>query len=332
MIIVIGASSFIGVYTVNALLEQGHQVLATGRNDVFRDYYDQLGVEYVSLDISSKESFDKLPEKGVEAVILLAALLPANSPVNLDVTENAADYFYVNTIGTINVLEYCRLNQVKRLISTTSYADVSQYWNKDKTIDEFVPRSFSYKGDHAAYVISKNAAADILEYYNQQHGMSNAIFRLPPVYGVGPHGSLYVNGTYVKSGLQLFIEKATNGEEICVFGDKDVSRDVVYVKDVAGAFVQAIQSPNTYGLYNITSGKGVTLEEQANVIMDIFGPENANKNIIFRPDIPNGSQSYIFSIERAGRDFDYSPQYGNFRDMMEDYFCEMQKGIMASLF
>jgi len=332
MIIVIGASSFIGVYTINALLEQGYKVLATGRKDGFRDYYKKLGVDYVNLNICDKESFDSLPKKGVEGVILLAALLPANSPVNLDVSENAADYFKVNTIGTINVLEYCRMNQVNRVISTTSYADVYGHWSKEKMIDEFVPRSFSYEGDHAAYVISKNAATDIIEYYNQQHGMSNAVFRLPPVYGVGPHGSLYVNGTYVKSGLQLFIEKAINGEEISVFGDKDVSRDVVYVKDVAGAFVQAIQSQNTYGLYNITSGKGVTLEEQAKVIMDIFSPKNANKKINFRPDIPNGSQSYIFSVEKARKDFNYLPKYKNFQDMMEDYFYEMQKGTVASLF
>ena len=38
------------------------------------------------------------------------------SDVNLDEDENAADYFLINTIGTINLLEYCRKNGIKRII------------------------------------------------------------------------------------------------------------------------------------------------------------------------------------------------------------------------
>lgn len=67
----------------------------------------------------------------MEGVILLAGLLPANAQVNLDEDENAADYFKINTIGTINVLEYCRRNGIKRVISTSSYADVRNSWTAD---------------------------------------------------------------------------------------------------------------------------------------------------------------------------------------------------------
>ena len=79
--------------------------------------------------------------------------------------------------------------------------------------------------------------------------MSNAVFRFPPVYGVGPHGSLFINGKYVKSGLQIFMDKASKGEDITIYGNKNLSRDVVYVKDVAHAFYLAIRSEKTYGLY-----------------------------------------------------------------------------------
>ena len=37
MIVVIGASSFIGLYTVNALIENGYEVCATGRNKRFKE-------------------------------------------------------------------------------------------------------------------------------------------------------------------------------------------------------------------------------------------------------------------------------------------------------
>ena len=106
MIIVIGATSFIGVHTVTELLNQGCEVLVTGRKNRFKEHYDSLGVKYVNLDLNNPEDFEQLPKENVEGVILLAGLLPANAPVNLDEDENAADYFRINTIGTVNCLEY----------------------------------------------------------------------------------------------------------------------------------------------------------------------------------------------------------------------------------
>ena len=111
MYIIIGASSFIGVHTVEEFLKQGCEVLVTGRNNKFRSYYENRNVCYKNLDLVRKEDFEELPRHGVEGVILLAGLLPANAQVNLDEDENAADYFNINTIGTINVLEYCRKNK-----------------------------------------------------------------------------------------------------------------------------------------------------------------------------------------------------------------------------
>ena len=108
MIVIIGASSFIGVYTADACIKQGYEIIATGRNDRFREHYANLGVEYVNLDLTVKNDFEKLPKQGVTAVILLGGLLPANCGIDPKNDENAMDYFAVNTLGTINVLEYCR--------------------------------------------------------------------------------------------------------------------------------------------------------------------------------------------------------------------------------
>lgn len=54
MYIIIGASSFIGVYTVDEFLKQGCKVVVTGRNNKFKDHYDRLGVEYINLDLTKK--------------------------------------------------------------------------------------------------------------------------------------------------------------------------------------------------------------------------------------------------------------------------------------
>lgn len=98
MVIIIGASSFIGVHTVDEFIKQGCEVLVTGRNNKFREHYERLGVKYENLDLVNPEDFEKLPTENVEGIILLSGLLPANAQVNLDEDENAADYFKVNTV------------------------------------------------------------------------------------------------------------------------------------------------------------------------------------------------------------------------------------------
>jgi UDP-glucose 4-epimerase len=224
------------------------------------------------------------------------------------------------------VLEYCRKNGIKKIISTTSYADVFNAWRKDVALTEDEPRDFRYTGDHAVYVISKNAACDLIEYYTQQHGLQGSFFRLPPVYGVGPHSEIYVNGKYYKTGIQTFIENAQDGRDIEIWGDPNIGRDIIYVKDVARAFVLALKSDKTNGLYNMTAGVQVTLQEQVEVVIDIFSIDGKKSKIVYRPDLKNNTPAFLFDMSKAERDFGFVPQYKDFGKMMTDYKSELQSG------
>lgn len=330
MIIVIGATGFIGMYTVDELVRSGKCVMATGRNDMLGARLEDMGAQFVHLDITKPEDFDKLPTEGVEGVILLAALLPANAKADLKNHENAEDYFRINCIGTVHVLEYCRKNGIKKVISSCSYGDVSGAWGKGYAITEEEPRNFSFTGDHAMYVITKNAANDTIEYYSQQHGMQGASFRFPPVYGVGPHGTILVNGEPYKSGIQTFIENATAGRDIELWGNPHIKRDIIYVKDVARAFRLALESDKTHGLYNMTSGTQLDLEEQAKAAIEVFGKDKGSK-IVYRPEKPNNTPSFLFSMEKAKRDFGFVPEYTNYLDMMRDYKQELESGRWSDL-
>lgn len=326
MILVLGATSFIGMYTVEKLINSGYDVVATGnKNKVAGEYLKNIGAKFIQFDLTNPADIKKLPRNGVEAVILLSALLPANAKVNLDLDENADDYIKTNTLGTINILEYCRVNNIKKIISTTTYADVYCSWKKGVALKETEPRNFFKKGDHAAYTISKNAASDLIEYYSQQHGLQGVIFRLPPVYGVGPHEVIYDNGKYKKSGIATFIERAKEGLPIEIHGDRNLSRDIVYVKDVAKAFLEVIKSEKALGLYNLTSGQEVTLEEQVKTVIDIFCG-NRKSDIVYKPHIKNTTPSYLFDITKAINDFGYRPEFGDFIKMMQDYKSELESG------
>lgn len=325
MVVIIGATGFIGMYTTEAFIKAGKKVVAAGRNKILGKKLEEMGAEFVELDVTNKVDFDKLPKEDVEGVILLAGLLPANTTADLCENENAADYFEVNVIGSINVLEYCRKNGIKKVIGNCSYSDVSGAWGKGYAITEDEPRDFKFTGDHSVYVISRNACNDVMEYYNQQHGMQCSWFRFPPVYGVGPHGTIYVNGKAYKSGIATFIDNAKEGKDIELWGDPHIKRDIIYVKDVADAYVLALASDKTYGLYNMTSSTQLDLEDQAKAVIEVFGGEKKS-NIVYRPEKENHTPSFLYSMEKAKNDFGFIPKYTNYRDMMIDYKEELESG------
>lgn len=326
MIVIIGATSFIGMYVTEEFLKRGKKVIATGRNNIAGKMLEQMGATFVSMDITKEESMQLLPKTEVDGVILLAALLPANETADLETNENAAEYFRINVLGTIHILEYCRKNNIRKIIGACSYSDVSGAWGKGHPISEEEPRNFSFVGDHAIYVISKNAANDVMEYYNQQHNMNCAWFRFPQVYGIGPHDIFYVNGKKCQSGVSTFIENARNGRNIEILGNPHEKRDIVYVKDVAKAYADAMASEHTYGLYNITAHAQVDIEDQAKAAIQIFGDEQKSR-IIYCPEKgKRKGASYLYSIEKAKRDFGYEPQYVDFISIMKDYKKELDSG------
>ncbi len=330
MVIIVGATGFIGHYTTKYFVEKGIKVLATGRSEQNSKLIRDMGADFIEFDMTKEEDILKLPTKNVEAVIVLAGLLPANSKTDIEKDENAAEYFKINTIGVINILEYCRKNNIKKIISTCSYADVYNSWRAGYPIKETEPRGYKFTGDHAVYVMSKNAANDVIEYYNQQHGLQGAIFRLPPVYGVGPHSSIYVNGKYYKSGIQTFIENAEQGRDIEIWGDPHLSRDIIYVKDVARAFYLAIKSEKTRGLYNMTSGVPLELEDQVKSVIEVFTKDKKSK-IIYRPEKPNNTPSFLFDMSKAKEDFEFIPEYRDYLAMMKDYKEELESGRWSDL-
>ena len=330
-VLIIGATGFIGFYTVKNLIDSGKRVIATGRNRNLGKKLQDMGAEFYNLDITNPDDFVKLPDVKIDGIIVLAGLLPANAKADLENQENAADYFQVNVIGTVNILEYARKKGIKKVISCSSYADVAGAWKKGYAIKETEPRNFGFVGDHAVYVISKNAACDVMEYYNQQHKMQCAWFRLPPVYGVGPHSVIYVNGKVYKTGIQTFIDNAQKGLDIEIWGNPHITRDIIYVKDVAEAFKLALDSDKTYGLYNMTSGTELDLEEQVRSVCEVFGNKEKPSKIVYRPDKPNNTPSFLFDMSKAKNDFGFVPKYTSYVEIMQDYKKELESGFWDEL-
>ncbi len=327
MVIVTGACGFVGFYLVNRLFDEGYDVLAAdigGKDE--EEFFRSRGIRFVRMDITDERGFAKLPAKGVEAFVNLACVQPANMP---DEKYDPAKYISVNVLGVTHILKFCRRSGIERMIHTISHRNVQGLWEKGEVITEASPRAIRFNGKFAMFSISESAAADVIQNFNEEYGMRCVILRLPSVYGYGHHESFFKDGKVVKTGLGVFIENAIEGRTFEIWGDKDKGRDVVYVKDVVNAIVLALRSKSAIGMYNIASGRELSLEEQVQSVIRVFS-EGKKPQIVYRPEKPNSIAPCVYDISKAKRELGWEPQY-SFEDMLRDYKAEMTGGNMGFL-
>ena len=324
-IIVLGATGNTGVYLIdylnNNIDKNEFEIIAAGRRKT--DFFDRWGIKYISVDIADKKSLEKLPKDDVYAVVFEAGILPASMK-----GYDPEKYLQVNTIGAFNVLEYCRKNNVDRIIYTQTIREIGEYINTGVDLSPELPRKYSYKGDHAVYVISKIAAMDLIEHYWQEYGLKRFIFRLPTIYSYSQSDVFYVDGIAKKKAYRLFMEKAQKGEPIEMWGDVTKAHDVVYVKDFCQMIAKAVTADCDGGIYHVGTGVPVTLKEQIEGIIEVF-TEDKKSEIIYRPDKPN-ARSYKMDISNAVKDLGYKPEY-SYIDYLIDFKEEMKQNRFKDL-
>jgi UDP-glucose 4-epimerase len=300
------------------LVAQRREVFATGHSNVNHEYYAKRQIPYAQVDISQQQALERLPKQNVEAVVVMASMMPNN-----DKLCAPQPYVDVNITGTLNVLEYCRINKVPKIVYGHSHKDVAGLWNCGRPITEEDGPSIVYSADHAVYTISKIAAVSLVEHYRQAHGVIGISFRFAAVYGFGPHTEFYAGGKVRIPKSTVFIRNAIAGNPIEIWGDPTRGQDIVYVKDVVGAIIGAIDSDKAHGLYNITSGVKTTLDEEVKGIIKVFSPPGHPSEIRYRPERPSMPCTYVYDISKAKRDFSYQVRYP-FMRMLQDIKLEME--------
>ena len=318
-ILIIGATGSIGLYLTKHLADAGNKVIATGYNQHDSEFYKEREIEYITLDISKKEDFSKLPVD-VDCVVLLAGIMPARME-----GYDPSKYFSINTIGTLNTLEFCRMNGIEKIIFAHSHSDVFGYWNTGRYIKDDDNRILNLKGDHAAYIISKCAAVDLIEHYHQEYGLQSIVFRLPTIYCYWPDDTLYINGIKKTMAYLTFIKKAIAGEQIEIWGDPTIAKDIVYVKDLIQLIEKGINSKTAQGIYNVGTGIPTTLDEQIKGVIEVFSNPEHKSEIVYRPDKPSQT-SYLYDISKAKRDLGYEVNYP-YPELLRDMKKEMNNSI-----
>lgn len=316
MIIIAGATGYIGKYLSVELTKKGVEVLTLGRNPKSAEFLRSQGVPFLEFDLLNDADYDKLPTKNVEAIVNLAVALPEHElPLET--------FFDVNMMGNYKLLEFARKNGINRFIMASSH---KVYW--DITRPEPITENDlpCFIGPHSPYIISKIAAENFLQWYSKDYGMDTIVLRLTGVHGFGAlMGYLESDGSYTRTAIEVFIEQALKGEPIEVWGDTSIKRDHIYIKDVLGAIEAAIAAPKgTKGIYNCATGVAHSQLEDAEAVARTFATDKGVSKIVLRPDKPSLRRGYTYSVEKLKRDMNWTPKYADLDVMFADYRKEWE--------
>lgn len=318
-IIVLGSAGNLGMYFMDYLIKnldvEKYEMLATGTKDKYP--YEFYNGKYVKLDITKKDNFDILPKENVHAIVDFAGVLPAYLK-----KDDPYKYIDVNVKGTLNVLEYAKQVKADRIIYTQTWADLNGYLKEKKPLKPDLLRKPIHTGDHAIYTVTKCAAVELIECYHQMYGIKNFIFRLPNIYLYSPEMYYYVNGEKKYISYRYMIQRAINGQDIELWGNPDLGKDIIYVKDLCQMIYKSLFVNRETGTYNAGTGIKTTMRQQVEGMIKVFSPKDKPSKIIECPE-KKDCDDFVMDIENIKEELGYKPQY-DYISYLEDYKKEMK--------
>ena len=232
---VTGGSGFLGSHIADALSEEGHEVTLF---DVKESPYLRSDQTMMVGDLRDREAVDRAC-LGMDYVYHLGAI------ADIDVcTDLPFETMEVNILGTVNLLESCVRNKVKRMMFSSSIYVHS--------------RSGSF------YRISKHACEQIIEEYHLKHDLPYTILRFGTLYGTrsDEHNSVF---RYLRSAL--------TDRKMIFNGKGDEVREYIHVQDSAQICVK-ILDPEFEGKNLIITGHHrMKVTELLEMIREILGSD-----------------------------------------------------------
>lgn len=323
-IVVFGATGNLGANIAVHMKKQGYKVIAVGYRCSDNGFFASKGMEYYSVDIKEKDSFNKLPQEEIYAVAHFASSLPSRY------AYDPKDLFESITIGTLNVLEWMRKVGCKKIVFPQTPSDMVKYHNNGSVIPSEAPRHFPLTGDHAVYTIAKNAAIDLMEHYRAEFGIHFFALRFFTIYQYHPNAYHYADFKRRMMPYRMLMDRASKGLPIEIWGDCKKAKEMVYIKDFVRLVQACVESDKEGGCYNCGNGWQVSLEEQIKGIVEVFSPKDNPSPIIYCPEKPDPLQN-AFDMTKTFADFpEYRPEY-SYIDQLQDFKKDMEEEPFALL-
>ena len=288
--LILGGGGFIGSYLVEGLLNKNYDIRIFEYKGFDRINILHLTdkIEIIEGDFSNIEDL-KIAILDVNFIYhLISTTNPITSMNNILYDINS------NLLSTINLLDLCVDNKnIKEFIFLSSGGTVYG-----------IPDTIPIKESHptnpiCSYGIVKNAIEKYCMLYKRKYNLNCKIFRLSNPYG--ERQNPYNN----QGAISIFLNKAMLNNKIVIWGDGNIIRDYIYVKDCIDILVAAIEINTNETIYNIGSGIGTSINQILEIIKKIV---NIELNIEYKNSRDFDVPTNILDINLLKNDFKWEPK------------------------
>lgn len=235
--------------------------------------------------------FKAMTEEGYVSEVWNLAALSGGIEDN---RNRPGEYYYQNLMITTNVLETATSFKARRLIQ---FMGGCSYPNKEG--EDLFTEDMMWEGrpvgTSAGYSMAKKMSIIAAEAYEQQFGINTTV--LIPTNMIGEWDNFHPVESHVVPGLiARFIESRNEGyKTVSVWGSGKPVRDFIYAGDVAKLSVELVNKYKKVGPINISTGRGTSIAELAEIIMKVVGFDGT---IHFDRSKPDGQMHKVLSNQR----------------------------------
>ena len=290
---IFGGGGFIGSAIADRLLLDGHQlrIFERPRVDPYRKFRDSEQVEWITGDLLSVHDVGAAID-GSDAVIhLVSTTLPKSS------NEDPIYDVQTNLVATLQLLDAMVARKIGKIIFISSGGTVYG-------TPRYIPVDESHPTEpQVSYGIVKLAIEKYLLMYERLHGIKTTILRV-----ANPFGERQRVET-AQGAVGVFLHQALLGKPIDIWGDGSVTRDYVYIGDVAEAFASALTYSGAESVFNISSGEGTSLNDLIALMEELLGRQVEKRYLPGRAiDVPVS----VLCNDLARRELDWTPKVSLF--------------------
>ncbi len=283
-LLITGGTGLIGREIADILCNAGADVTVVSLDDISLND----SIKYIIGDLTNF-SFCKEITKDMDFVFHVAGIKGS-----VEVTiNNPASFFVPLLMFNTNVLEACRINNVKKVVYTSSigaYAAAEVFIEGD---NEEGPPMDMYPG------WAKRMAEMQVQAYKKQYNLNNfSIVRPCNVYG--PGDNFDPNNAMV---IPTLMQRIFNKEDpVVVWGDGSAIRDFAFSRDVAEGVILALYFGTDSNYINLGSGKGYTIKELIETLNEFI-----DFNYEFDTSKSSGFPKRVMDITLAKEKIKYEP-------------------------
>lgn len=290
-----GGAGFIGSHLVDALMNSGYNVtvidnLSQGRIENISRWIRESRFKFIEGDVTDLETMIKAV-KSSEAVFHLSA----NPEVRLG---DPVTHFKQNVYAMYVVLEAMRINNVKRLVFTSS----STVYGEATILP--TPEDYSPLIPISIYGACKLASESLIIGYSKMFGMDSIILRLANVVG-----SRSRHGVIVDFMRKLYADQ----RKLEVLGDGEQTKSYIYIKDCIDAVLKSFENIEGIQIYNVGSEDAINVKTIAKIVIDELGLENVE--IIYKGGVdgrgwPGDVRKMLLHISKI-KSIGWKPRYNS---------------------